>query len=107
MGVPSINNRQYYNNCHFLFDNIVELLLKSGSESILKVLQAQHDDECLASDSDVDVALAQVAAAQTSDGANDDGVETFLDVVVSYDGTWMHVGTNRTFAWVLFWIMRL
>ena len=96
MGVSSINKRPYYNHCHFLFNNM-ESLLKSGSESILKVLQSIHDDEQLANTSDVDVALAQVAAAPSADasadasadGANDEVAETFLDVVVSYDGTWM------------------
>ena len=61
-------------------------LLKSGSESIFKVLQSQR------SDSDDDVALPQVAAAPSADCANDVLVEPFLDVVVSYDGTWMTRG---------------
>ena len=76
----------------------MELLLKGGSESILMVLQTQHNDEQLASDSDVDVAVAKVAAALTADGANDDGVETFLDVVVSYDRTWMTRGHKSHFC---------
>ena len=57
-------------------------LLKSTSKSILKVLQSKHDDEQLANTSD-DVAIAQVAAAQTADASADganDRVETFFDL---------------------------
>ena len=92
VGVPAINKRPYYSHGHFLFNNM-ELLLKSSFELILKVLQAQHVYEHLPSGSDVDVVLARVAAAPradvSADGANDDGVETLLAVVVSFDGTRM------------------
>ena len=85
MGVSAINKRPYYNHCHFLFNNM-KMLLKSGSERILKVLQSQHVDEQLSIASDVNV------TADGSANRNDVAGETFLDLVVSYDGTWMTGG---------------
>ena len=58
----------------------MNMLFKSGSESILKVLQSQHVDEQLSIASDVDEALAQVAADCSAD-TNDVAGETFIDLL--------------------------
>ena len=87
IGIQTINRGAYYHHCKFLFKNVEQL--KKRTEAVLTVLWDLHAEEHFV-DSDVDD--AQVATVLTADGANDDGGATYLDLEVSYDGTWMKCG---------------
>ena len=87
----------YYGHCTFLYKNM-EYLSKKDNEVVLTILQNLQAEEHRV-DSDVDVDAAQVATAPTAAcaangaaGANDDAGVTYLDLDVSFNGTWMKCG---------------